>query len=357
MFRARNLVIVAAMLLYVLGTPAFARGLCEGEQQAKSPDGTAPTTIYYTNDGTSEELWVWLDQQGNRQLFKTLKPGDLVRQPTFVGHIWIVLNKGEDCELMIRAEKGDVFKTVYEDVAAAKIEFAKRVGLPDAYVATWAKNTASCGRVDDQLAVSATGYASGKTMCRFVEGPIGMEGGFQGIADCGGQKHDIRMTLSSGLLTVQGTGVPLDNLTRCGSAAMQTTGDSGQECTQAVNDDTVHPYEPALHTAFAAAFGDAKGPPPEDDLKTGAYRCMDSHLVGCLVGANLPCFKMDASPQNKGADAFCQGNANSDSVPLVASGHGSIYEYKCVGNRAEIKDTMYQLDKRGFARDLWKTLN
>lgn len=361
MSRLRILILALSALAFWNSAPAFARGMCNGEQQAKSSDGGPPTTITYTNSGTSDALWIWLDQHGDRQLYRTLKPGDVVHQPTFVGHYWIVANRNEDCESMIRADKGDVFKVVDEDTAAAKQDSAKRGVLPSDYAARWARGAAACKQGGDQLSIDASGYTLGQTSCKFVEGPIAMEGGYQAISDCSGHKHEIRMTLLSGQMTMQGAGTTLDNLSRCtagaSAGATPVASEAAQACAKMGNDDTVRPYSTAMHDAFANAFTDSKGPPVDADLKTGVYRCMDARLVACLVGANLPCFKMDTARHNTGADAFCQNNKDNDAVPLVASGHASIYAYKCVGTRAEIADTMYKLDERGFARDLWKRLD
>ncbi|TPN75973.1 hypothetical protein FJ987_22915 [Mesorhizobium sp. CU2] len=129
-------------------------------------------------------------------------------------------------------------------------------------------------------------------------------------------------------------------------------------CSQVKNDDTVRPYQHALHAgtvkAFKELFPDAKGMPQEAELETQAnYRCMDGKLLACFVGANLPCAKMNAARDNPGADEFCKTNANADSVPAFATGHDAVYAYKCEGGKAVVSGTNWLLDKRGFATKLW----
>jgi hypothetical protein len=95
-------------------------------------------------------------------------------------------------------------------------------------------------------------------------------------------------------------------------------------------------------------------PPNEQAFQAGAHiRCMDGRLLACFTGANLPCEKMNAARDNKGAEAFCQANPDAPVVPAFATGHDTIYSYRCVGRRAEIAGTTFPPDARGFAATLW----
>jgi hypothetical protein len=69
----------------------------------------------------------------------------------------------------------------------------------------------------------------------------------------------------------------------------------------------------------------------------------------CFTGANLPCVKMNIARDNEGPDAFCRSNPNAPGGPAFASGHDSIYAYRCRGRRAEVESTIFPLDARGFA--------
>lgn len=132
-------------------------------------------------------------------------------------------------------------------------------------------------------------------------------------------------------------------------------------CARAGDDDAVRPYQPALRDAFlrafAALFPQASKPPSDQMLRAEAkYRCMDGKLLGCFIGANLPCSRLNASRDNPGAATFCRSNPNADFVPAFATGHDTVYSYRCRDGRAEVTGSTYALDRRGFAKSLWVEL-
>lgn len=129
-------------------------------------------------------------------------------------------------------------------------------------------------------------------------------------------------------------------------------------CTRLGNDDSIRDYDPSLRartaSAFRTLFPNAKGVPDGDSWQTQAqYRCMNGKVMVCFVGANLPWTKMNAKRENPGADMFCRDNPDAGSVPAYAIGHDSIHAYRCRNGKAEVTGTTRQLDRRGFARDLW----
>jgi hypothetical protein len=143
-------------------------------------------------------------------------------------------------------------------------------------------------------------------------------------------------------------------------AGAATTGTAAR-CVQVRNDDTVRPYEPSLRAglmkAYARLFPGAQSPPPEDVLRDGSnIRCMNGRLYACFVGANLPCGKMNSARNNPGADEFCRTNANADVVPAFATGHDTIYSYRCQSGRPLITGRTFALDPRGFATQFWTPL-
>jgi hypothetical protein len=138
--------------------------------------------------------------------------------------------------------------------------------------------------------------------------------------------------------------------------------DLHQICRRVRNDDTVRAYSPALRDetlrAFKEMVPEAKAVPADDEFANQAvFRCMRGKIFVCLMGANLPCVKMNAARDNAGADAYCRGNPNADSpVPAAATGHDAVYSYRCHNGRAEITGEPWKLDERGFATKLWAEL-
>jgi hypothetical protein len=140
--------------------------------------------------------------------------------------------------------------------------------------------------------------------------------------------------------------------------------DSGMtgRCARVHNDDTVRPYDASLRAGLIRAYGrlfpDAGMSPPEAQLKVGAnIRCMSGRLVACFVGANLPCEKMNAARENPGAAEYCRGNPAADVVPAFATGHDTIYSYRCAAGRPIIAGQTFVLDSRGFAARLWAPID
>jgi hypothetical protein len=84
---------------------------------------------------------------------------------------------------------------------------------------------------------------------------------------------------------------------------------------------------------------------------------MNGRLLACFVGANLPCGKMNTARDNRGADEYCRANANTDVVPAFATGHDTIYSYRCASGRAVIVGRTFALDARGFAAKLWAPID
>ncbi|HEV3247101.1 MAG TPA: hypothetical protein VG124_07845 [Beijerinckiaceae bacterium] len=132
-------------------------------------------------------------------------------------------------------------------------------------------------------------------------------------------------------------------------------------CASLGNDDTLRDYQPSLRggtvKAFRAMFPGAKMPPDDAILQAQAkFRCMNGKAHVCFVGANLPCGKLNTSRQNEGAENFCRSDPEADFVPMAATGHDSVYSYRCHDGKAEVLRATYELDERGFAKSLWMAL-
>ena len=130
------------------------------------------------------------------------------------------------------------------------------------------------------------------------------------------------------------------------------------DCRAAASEGVVRPYDPSLRpaamSAFHARFPRAATPPSEAELSAGSsFRCMGGRMLVCFVGANLPCGRMNVSRENAGATEFCRGNAQARDVPMVATGHDTIYAYRCDRGRAVIARQIYHVDPGGYAREVW----
>jgi len=85
-------------------------------------------------------------------------------------------------------------------------------------------------------------------------------------------------------------------------------------------------------------------------------RCAGAKLLACWVGANLNCGKADTRRSLPGATAFCRANRDAEIVPMVATGHDTIYAWRCVATRAVAGKALVAVDAQGYAADNWKAL-
>ena len=82
---------------------------------------------------------------------------------------------------------------------------------------------------------------------------------------------------------------------------------------------------------------------------------MDGSVYDCNVGANIPCGeKADTSKEpNEGMVNYCKDNANSDFIPMYASGRATVYEWKCDGTEPAILKQMQEVDQAGYIKGIW----
>ena len=119
----------------------------------------------------------------------------------------------------------------------------------------------------------------------------------------------------------------------------------------AANGATLGTLEPYLHEALGLER-DASIPPNEI-----FWRCMDGKVYVCARGANIPCdSKADRSKTNGGAANYCRENPNAAEVPAYATGHRTVYGWKCIERHAERGPTVSATDRRGFRTDFWHLL-
>ncbi|MFO1104431.1 MAG: hypothetical protein U1E20_16180 [Methylocystis sp.] len=132
--------------------------------------------------------------------------------------------------------------------------------------------------------------------------------------------------------------------------------DVAARCAKIGNDDKERPIPAALVPQARQVFGFSKDTPNAFIRNGTSYRCMGGKTWLCNVGANLVCGKANASKSLPGAAAFCKDNPGSDMIPMAATGHDTIYEWKCVGPNAQILRQSAAVDPRGFIAENWKPL-
>ena len=110
------------------------------------------------------------------------------------------------------------------------------------------------------------------------------------------------------------------------------------------------PVPSDLEAAVARTFG-----VPVDAVRHGGFvRCAGGRLLACLVGANLNCGKANARRSLPGASEYCRANPNADFIPMAATGHDTIYAWRCAGGRAVAGKAVGAVDPDGYDAGNWK---
>ena len=96
---------------------------------------------------------------------------------------------------------------------------------------------------------------------------------------------------------------------------------------------------------------------PVEMVRDGAFvRCAGTRLLACAVGANLNCGKANKSRSLPGAREYCRSNPDADNIPMAATGHDTIYDWRCVGRRAVATKVVVAVDAQGYDAGNWKAV-
>ncbi len=97
---------------------------------------------------------------------------------------------------------------------------------------------------------------------------------------------------------------------------------------------------------------------PVEMVRDGAFvRCAGTRLLACAVGANLYCGKADVSRSLPGAREYCRVNPDAVNIPMAATGHDTIYAWRCVGRRAVAGKKLVAVDRDGYDARNWKEVD
>lgn len=152
---------------------------------------------------------------------------------------------------------------------------------------------------------------------------------------------------------------------RCGAVALilcttwsvaQSRAESpAAACARSGNDDTRKPIPAALVPAVNAVFGTSM--PAETAVASTVFRCANGHVLVCTAGANLPCGPANTSRvPGPGASAWCRDHPDETFIPAVATGHDTIFAWRCRHGAPVVDRQVLTVDARGFVAQYWKSL-
>jgi len=84
-------------------------------------------------------------------------------------------------------------------------------------------------------------------------------------------------------------------------------------------------------------------------------RCAHGRLLVCTIGANEVCGKADLRRVLPGTSQYCRSNAGSAFIPMVVTGHATVYTWRCVGATPTPGAPIAKVDRQGFFVRTWKT--
>ena len=138
-------------------------------------------------------------------------------------------------------------------------------------------------------------------------------------------------------------------------AAAASARNLAAHCAAAGNDDRVKPIPEELVPAARRLFAPGSNEPDAALKASTVNRCMRGQVWLCNTGANLTSTRGDARRASRGAAAWCKDHPGSDIVPMVATGHATIFTWACVGSEPLIAQAE-KLDPRGFIAAQWAPL-
>ncbi len=79
--------------------PAMSHAKCTGEEQGfvKSRVGEMPVDLVFDNRSSDKLVLFWIDYNGKRQKYGTIKPRTKFTQSTFLTHPWALARGTNDC--------------------------------------------------------------------------------------------------------------------------------------------------------------------------------------------------------------------------------------------------------------------
>ena len=95
MFRPLSVILCFLAIAF----PVAAQAQCSGEQQGfvKSRKGEMPVDLVIDNQSSDKLTLYWIDYDGKRQKYGTIKPKTKFTQSTFITHPWVIARGTNEC--------------------------------------------------------------------------------------------------------------------------------------------------------------------------------------------------------------------------------------------------------------------
>ncbi len=90
----RSIFFVVALVAW----PALAEGRrCQAVRGTSSPPSAEQVHVVFENESSSTRLLYWLDFEGHRKLYTTLRSHETYEVDSYVGHVWLFTDSRHRC--------------------------------------------------------------------------------------------------------------------------------------------------------------------------------------------------------------------------------------------------------------------
>lgn len=93
----KKLSLVALMIVAGAGAAQAAGKRCTEERSLRSHDSKLTTQVTFVNNTGDSARVYWLNYQGRREFYKSLRPGESFTQDTYATHPWVATDSDENC--------------------------------------------------------------------------------------------------------------------------------------------------------------------------------------------------------------------------------------------------------------------
>lgn len=117
-------------------------------------------------------------------------------------------------------------------------------------------------------------------------------------------------------------------------------------------------FPPGLVGPMAAA-GIVSEQLPESVWDATHWRCMDSAVWVCPVGANLPCTEQaeTSTKPSRAMNEFCRTNPDAAAIPSYVTGRATVYAWTCGGRKPFAGRQIFTPDAQGYLSEFWYRLD
>lgn len=88
---------------------------CPSNGNVRSVNSSTTAIVNFSNNTGRTVNVIWIDYDGKRQTYKTLRNNEVYEQQTFVGHPWLIVDGNNRCLGLYFPRAGEQIAELYAD--------------------------------------------------------------------------------------------------------------------------------------------------------------------------------------------------------------------------------------------------